>query len=125
MKVVLGLLLSVLGGLGLFGCGSDDRGTGGGDDGGIRIMDSGAGRRDTGGGGGRDSGGGGGMDTGGGGGMCADPIAPLPAEALPRCSAMTRSCVMACTTVACINMCLMSDTTPPVMAGMTTIDCGF
>jgi hypothetical protein len=32
---------------------------------------------------------------------------------------------MACTTVACINMCLMSDTTPPLMEGMTTIDCGF
>src|SRR5687768_9636345 len=110
MKRYLGLLLSVVGGLVLMGCGDDDRSSGGRDSGGIIVPDGGP-RPDT--GGGRVDSGGGRMDSGGPpAGMCADPLMPFPTEAQPRCSAATRSCINACTTGACVNSCLMMDMTP-------------
>jgi len=113
----LGIMMALL--VGATGCGDDDRPTGDTDAGGITIMDSGP-RPMV------DSGTSSGVDAGGGsGGACADPLPPLPSEALPRCSAETLNCAAECTTGECQQACFDADTTPGVDAGGgLTIDCG-
>lgn len=44
---------------------------------------------------------------------CAEPLAPLPAEFLPRCSADTLACIEACRTNACLLDCLEADRMTP------------
>lgn len=103
MKKSMLTILVTLGALGLVACDGGGRGGSGGgsrDSGPIVLMDSGPGR---------DSGPGGGRDTGPG-GMCPSDIVPPPA--MPGCDAATRTCLSMCMDNACINNCIMMDSTP-------------
>jgi hypothetical protein len=46
-----------------------------------------------------------------------------PDTDLPRCSAATMTCMLACTTSACIRSCMMADTTPVGIYGFDCYDC--
>lgn len=52
---------------------------------------------------------------------CSDPIEPLPAS--ERCSVATWDCWHGCLDSNCVNACLASDTTPPVVVTGRTLDC--
>ena len=58
-----------------------------------------------------------------------DPVMPLPAEALPRCTAETQAAVVACglpmsmTAATCIGNALAADTTPALMTMGGPLDC--
>lgn len=49
--------------------------------------------------------------------------APLPAAVLPRCSSTSYSCILACTTGACIDACYLADTTPSATYAGVPINC--
>jgi hypothetical protein len=124
------MLISALG----MGCGDDDEGS--------PVSDGGAGSgaagssAGTGGGAGTVATDGGDLDSGvadagdSGPGACAEPLNPLPAVLLPRCTAATAQCVVDCSAVAaedrsaCQNACLNADTQPSV-AGLGCTDCRF
>ncbi|MCB9620885.1 MAG: hypothetical protein H6724_15710 [Sandaracinus sp.] len=112
-KLALVGILSVLG----FGCGDDDGGRTG-TDSGLTLMDSGTitlpdtGTMMT-------------MDSGTTSrGECEMPLAALPAEVLPRCSAETATCISMATSNAALQACFDADMTPPFVEGDFELDCG-
>ena len=106
----------------LAGCGDDGSrrttGDAGRDAGPIMLLDGGP---DSG-VGGTDAGGG--TDSGGA-RECEQMLLPYPAMEGPRCSMETKTCLEACTDGACVNSCVMADTTPALDAGGGfMINCG-
>lgn len=116
-KLALMGILSVL----AIGCGDDDGGRPG-TDGGLTLMDSGmivlpdTGTTPT-------------PDAGTTPrGECAEPLAALPSEVLPRCSAETAACIdaaIAARDQMALNACYDNDTTAPYVEGEFELDCGF